>query len=475
MFLLTVFVVDDLAALRRDRGRLQRADHRLLPLRARRRRCSRCCWCVGSAMRRRSVVRRCSGSPLWAALLASGVDPVVAGLASGCPPGVLAEPRRARAGDRAGPRVPRAADPGAGARGRDQRLTADAVAERPAAELLPPVDELRDRPAVRAGQRGHRAVDGDFLRRARTPRRSRSASSSATWSASRSPSWRVVGWSTRLEPRPDAAAGRLGGGAGQRHDRRHRLHRRAADRRPRLRRAPSSTEAKLGVLSAAAVLAPVLTWLVLPADRAAARPRRQARALLGDVGLIHDLIARGRPRARPHPRAGRRARSRVDRVRRLRVPVLRAGRAGVRDLLADADLRYVWRHLPLTDVHPRAQLAAEAAEAAAAQGAFWEMHDLLLAHQDDLRPADLVALRRRARAWTSSASATTCTRHVHAGPGRAGRRVGRPQRRLRHPDVLRQRPAPLRRLRRRDARGRRPGRAGAGAGGPLTSHGPPRV
>jgi protein-disulfide isomerase len=44
----------------------------------------------------------------------------------------------------------------------------------------------------------------------------------------------------------------------------------------------------------------------------------------------------------------------------------------------------------LTDVHPNAQLAAEAAEAAAAQGAFWPMHDLLLAHQDNLRPKDLV-------------------------------------------------------------------------------------
>jgi protein-disulfide isomerase len=61
----------------------------------------------------------------------------------------------------------------------------------------------------------------------------------------------------------------------------------------------------------------------------------------------------------------------------------------VRELLADVNVRYVWRHLPLTDVHPRAQYAAEAAEAAAAQGAFWEMHDLLLAHQDELRPVDV--------------------------------------------------------------------------------------
>ena len=63
----------------------------------------------------------------------------------------------------------------------------------------------------------------------------------------------------------------------------------------------------------------------------------------------------------------------------------------VRELLADiGDLRYVWRHLPLTDVHPRAQLAAEASEAASAQGKFWEMHDVLLDHQDTLSPKDLV-------------------------------------------------------------------------------------
>jgi protein-disulfide isomerase len=62
----------------------------------------------------------------------------------------------------------------------------------------------------------------------------------------------------------------------------------------------------------------------------------------------------------------------------------------MRELLRDfADVRYVWRHLPLTDVHPRAQLAAEAAEAAAAQGAFWELHDLLLGRQDALRFEDL--------------------------------------------------------------------------------------
>ncbi|WP_024285136.1 Na+/H+ antiporter NhaA [Cellulomonas sp. KRMCY2] len=53
-------------------------------------------------------------------------------------------------------------------------------------------------------------------------------------------------------------------------------------------------------------------------------------------------------------------------------------------------LRYVVRHLPLPDVHPHAEQAAMAAEAAGAQGRFWEMHDLLFAHQDRLEPEHLV-------------------------------------------------------------------------------------
>ncbi|PFG39513.1 sodium/proton antiporter (NhaA family) [Georgenia soli] len=53
------------------------------------------------------------------------------------------------------------------------------------------------------------------------------------------------------------------------------------------------------------------------------------------------------------------------------------------------DLRYVFRHLPLPDVHPQAELAAAAAEAAGAQGRFWEMHAVLFAHQDELELEDL--------------------------------------------------------------------------------------
>jgi len=53
-------------------------------------------------------------------------------------------------------------------------------------------------------------------------------------------------------------------------------------------------------------------------------------------------------------------------------------------------LRYVFRHFPITSAHPNAQLAAEAAEAAAAQGKFWEMHDRLFEHTGPLHRQQLV-------------------------------------------------------------------------------------
>jgi protein-disulfide isomerase len=52
-------------------------------------------------------------------------------------------------------------------------------------------------------------------------------------------------------------------------------------------------------------------------------------------------------------------------------------------------IRYIFRHFPLEEAHPHALRAAESAEAAAAQGRFWEMHDVLFAHQDHLGEADL--------------------------------------------------------------------------------------
>jgi Na+/H+ antiporter NhaA len=73
-------------------------------------------------------------------------------------------------------------------------------------------------------------------------------------------------------------------------------------------------------------------------------------------------------------------------------PHCRRASPAVQELLAEFDgrLRFVFRHLPLSDVHPNAALAAEAAEAAGEQGRFWEMHDSLFAHQERLQPGDLV-------------------------------------------------------------------------------------
>ena len=54
------------------------------------------------------------------------------------------------------------------------------------------------------------------------------------------------------------------------------------------------------------------------------------------------------------------------------------------------DLAVVYRHFPLAEAHPHATLAAEAAEAAGAQGKFWAMHDMLFEHQDALELEDLL-------------------------------------------------------------------------------------
>ena len=66
----------------------------------------------------------------------------------------------------------------------------------------------------------------------------------------------------------------------------------------------------------------------------------------------------------------------------------------VRNLLSD-DLRFVFRHFPTVRTHPHSMRAAEAAEAAGAQGKFWEMHDELFTHQTALEDSDLMRHARR--------------------------------------------------------------------------------
>ncbi len=150
---------------------------------------------------------------------------------------------------------------------------------------------------------------------------------------------------------------------------------------------PELDEAKLGALSAAA-LAALVTWAVLRITTFLPEQRR-ARALLGDPQLIQDLIPAVDP-DRDRVRGPRVAAITVIEFGDFECPYCGQAEPVVRELLTDTTIRYVWRNLPLTDVHPRAQLAAEAAEAAAAQGAFWPMHDLLLQHQDALARVDLL-------------------------------------------------------------------------------------
>ena len=79
----------------------------------------------------------------------------------------------------------------------------------------------------------------------------------------------------------------------------------------------------------------------------------------------------------------------------------------------DGRLRYGFRHFPLRDTHPDAQLAAEAAEAAAAQGRFWEMHDRLYASRGRLSERDLVA-QARELGLDAGRVADELERHDHA-------------------------------------------------------------
>jgi Na+/H+ antiporter NhaA len=147
-------------------------------------------------------------------------------------------------------------------------------------------------------------------------------------------------------------------------------------------------EAKLGILSAA-VAAALVTWLLFRAT--ALLPRRmRIRALLGTAEPLSDLYIEVDPE-RDHVRGPTEAPVTVVEYGDFECPYCGMAEPVVRELLREfGDVRYVWRHLPLVDVHPHAQMAAEAAEAAADQGAFWEMHDLLLTHQDALRTDDLI-------------------------------------------------------------------------------------
>jgi protein-disulfide isomerase len=147
-------------------------------------------------------------------------------------------------------------------------------------------------------------------------------------------------------------------------------------------------EATLGVLTAA-VGASLLTAVVFRLTAVLPRPVR-LRALVGTAEKLIDLAAPVDP-DRDHIRGPIDAPITLVEYGDFQCPYCGQAEPIVRELLAGfGDLRYVWRHLPLGDVHPNAQIAAEASEAGADQGRFWEMYDLLLTHQDELRLPDLL-------------------------------------------------------------------------------------
>ncbi|MGK8509664.1 Na+/H+ antiporter NhaA [Nocardia asiatica] len=145
--------------------------------------------------------------------------------------------------------------------------------------------------------------------------------------------------------------------------------------------------AKIGILSTLP-LSFLTSWFVT-AVIGILPPAPQRRAVLGKAETIIDLAVPVDP-DRDHVRGPRHAPVTIVEYGDYECPYCGLAEPVVRAFLAEfEDVRYVWRHLPLTDVHIHARLAAEAAEAAALQDRYWEMHDLLISHQSALRFEDL--------------------------------------------------------------------------------------
>jgi Na+/H+ antiporter NhaA len=173
-------------------------------------------------------------------------------------------------------------------------------------------------------------------------------------------------------------------------------------------------QAKIGVLTAA-IVATLGSWgafRVIAHLPVWLRARQVAETAEELVDLSDDVDP-----ARDHIRGGEDALVTLVEYGDYECPFCGQAEVVVRELLVSFgdELRYVWRHLPLNDVHPNAQMAAEAAEAAAAQGDFWGMHDKLLAHQDALSLRDL---RRYAEELGLDVNRFLNELHDHAHSGR---------------------------------------------------------
>jgi protein-disulfide isomerase len=152
-------------------------------------------------------------------------------------------------------------------------------------------------------------------------------------------------------------------------------------------------EAKIGLL-AAVIVAPALAWVVVRVMRGLPESTR-ARQIAGTAQDLLDLAEDVDPQ-RDHIRGPENALVTLVEYGDFECPYCGRAESTIRELLSgDADLRYVWRNLPLNDVHSHAQVAAEAAEAAGEQGHFWEYYDSLFDDQDALTGADLVRRAQR--------------------------------------------------------------------------------
>ena len=325
---------------------------------------------------------------------------------SACSPPPTRRPARSCAGRGRVAPVPRGAD----ARVRPHRQPhagADDLAQRAPAAPVPPVDQLRDRAALRPRQR---------RRRARRRRRSGNAASAPILprhrrraggrQAARHPRRHLAGLPAlaRRFPahRPVAAAGRRG------HRGRHRVHRVAAHRRHHVRRAaisrrPSSASWRVGHRLAGRAGSCSRSSAACPGPEGDGPASRLVPPIL-------DLAEEVDPEV-DHVRGPVDAPVTLVEYGDFECPYCGRAEPVVHELVQTFgnDLRFVFRHLPLVDVHEHAELAAEAAEAAAAQGRFWEMHDILITRGRlaDLSRSD--AATPATSASTSSGSSTTST------------------------------------------------------------------
>jgi Na+/H+ antiporter NhaA len=151
---------------------------------------------------------------------------------------------------------------------------------------------------------------------------------------------------------------------------------------------PRLEEAKLGVL-VSVILSPALTWGASQVMRRLPAEMRE-RQLGATADVLIDLAEDVDPE-RDHVRGRIDAPVTLLEYGDFECPYCGHAAPTIAKLLDHfpEELRYVWRHLPLNDVHTTAQNAAEASEAAAAQGSFWELHDKLLGQLGAVSNTDL--------------------------------------------------------------------------------------